>query len=61
MRNGIEKVAHSVINDILGARIVVDVDCDTTQGCDFGAELAEAGVVLVFAFVGFTVHFLLYL
>lgn len=57
MRHGIEKVAYSVINDILGARIVVDVDRDATQGCDFGAELAEAGVVLVFAVVGFAVHF----
>lgn len=38
--------AYAVINDVLVARIVVDVDCDAAEGGDFGGEFGEAGVVL---------------
>jgi len=37
---------YAVLDDILAARVVVDVDGDAAQGGDFGGELGEAGVVL---------------
>jgi len=37
---------YAVLDDILAARVVVDVDCDAAQCGDFGGELGEAGVVL---------------
>lgn len=44
---------HCVINDILRAGIVVNVNGHAAQGRDFGGELIEAGVVLPLALVGF--------
>ena len=38
--------AHAIINDMLVARAVVNVDRDAAQGRDFGGEGGEAGVVL---------------
>lgn len=43
---------YAVIDDVLAPGIVVDVDCDSAEGGDFGGEFGEAGVVLLFAFVG---------
>lgn len=37
---------YAVVDDILAAGIVVDVDRDAAQGGDFGGELRESGVVL---------------
>ena len=37
---------YAVIDDILTARIIVDIDCDASQRGDFGGELGEPGVVL---------------
>jgi len=37
---------YAVLDDILAARVVVDVDGDAAQGGDFGGELGEAGLVL---------------
>lgn len=37
---------YTAVNDILGPRIVVDVDCDAAKSGDLGGELFEAGVVL---------------
>lgn len=37
---------YAVLDDILAARVVIDVDCDAAQCGDFGGELGEAGVVL---------------
>jgi len=34
------------VDDVLVARVVVDVDCDAAQRRDFGGEVVEAGVVL---------------
>ena len=44
---------YRAIDDFLIPRIVVDVDCDSTQGSDFTGELVELSVVLAFALVGF--------
>lgn len=37
---------YAVLDDILAARVVVDVDRDAAQRRDFGGEFGEAGVVL---------------
>ena len=37
---------YAIVKYILAARIVVDVDGNTTQGRNFGGELGETGVVL---------------
>lgn len=50
---GGEERAYSVVDDVLGAGIVVDVDGDAAEGCYFGRELFQAGVVLAFALVCF--------
>jgi hypothetical protein len=46
------KQSYSIINNILRSRIVVDIDCDATQGSDFRRELGEARVVLALALIG---------
>ena len=38
--------AYAVVNDILAAGVVVDIDCHATEGRDFGGEFGEARVVL---------------
>ena len=38
--------AYAVVNDILAAGVVVDIDCHATEGRDLGGEFGEAGVVL---------------
>lgn len=38
--------AYSAVDDMLVARVVVDVDCYAAQGRDFGREFVEARVVL---------------
>lgn len=43
---------YAVVDDMLVPCIVVDVDCDTAEGGDFGGELGEAGVVLSVGQVG---------
>lgn len=43
---------YRVVDDILGAGIVVDVDGDPAQGGDLGGELGEPRVVLALALVG---------
>lgn len=40
------RTAYAIINDILRAGIVVDIDGDAAEGGDFGGEVGEAGVVL---------------
>lgn len=45
-REGGERKADAIINDVLVARAVVNVDRDAAQGGDFGGEGGEAGVVL---------------
>ena len=37
---------YSTVNDFLTAGIIVNVDCDASQGGDFGGKLIQAGVVL---------------
>lgn len=48
-----KRSTYRVVNDILGSRIVVNVDGHAAQGRDFGGELVEARVVLALPFVGF--------
>lgn len=43
---GREGGRYGIIEDILVAGIVIDVDCDAAQSGDFGGEFVEAGVVL---------------
>ncbi|KAH6608583.1 hypothetical protein Trco_001929 [Trichoderma cornu-damae] len=47
--DGIRFVTYGVVNDVLGASIVIYVDGDAAQGCDFGGELFQPGVVLALA------------
>lgn len=42
---------YGVVDDILGAGVIVDVDCDAAQGGDFGGELFQTSVVLALALV----------
>ncbi len=37
---------YAVVDHVLVAGIVVDVDCDAAESGDFGGEFGEAGVVL---------------
>lgn len=37
---------HAVVDDMLVARVVVDVYCDAAKSGYFGGELGEAGIVL---------------
>jgi len=41
------------VNDLVGARVVVDVDRYAPEGRDLGRQLVKAGVVLTFALIGF--------
>lgn len=50
--HGGERVG-GIVDDILGAGVVVDVNGHAAQGGDLGGELVEACVVLALAFVGF--------
>lgn len=50
---GSRTTTYGIVNDILGARIVVNVNGDAAQGRDLGRQLVEARVVLALAFVGF--------
>jgi hypothetical protein len=52
-RKEVASGTYGVVDDILGASIVVDVDGDATECRDLGMELVEAGVVLALALVGF--------
>ena len=45
------KETDGVVNDILRASVVVDVDSHAAEGRDFGGELVEASIVLAFALV----------
>lgn len=42
-----------MVDDILGAGIIVYVDGDAAQGSDFGGELFQTSVVLALTLVGF--------
>lgn len=42
---------YGVVDDILGAGVIVDVDGDAAQGGDFGGELFQTSVVLALALV----------
>lgn len=46
MEGGWWRERYSIIEDILVADVVVDVDCDAAESGDFGGEFVEAGVVL---------------
>lgn len=35
----ISRSTYGIVNDILGASIIVDVDCDAAQGGDLGGQL----------------------
>jgi hypothetical protein len=45
-RRHVREGLGSVVDDVLVARIVVDVDCDAAQGGDFGLQGGEGVVVL---------------
>lgn len=47
---------YCVVDDILSSRIVVDVDCDAAQSCDFCAQLTQAAVVLALPVVCLAIH-----
>lgn len=42
---------YGVVDDVLGAGVIVDVDGDAAQGGDFGGELFQTSVVLALALV----------
>jgi hypothetical protein len=44
---------YGVVDDILGASVVVYVNGDAAQGGDLGGKLIKASVVLALALVGF--------
>lgn len=39
---------YAVVNDILAARVIINVDRDAAEGGDLGRKFVEAGVVLSF-------------
>lgn len=54
--DGWRATTHGVVDDILGPRVVVNVNRHAAQGGDLGGQLIEPGVVLALALVGFR-HF----
>jgi hypothetical protein len=46
VHEGMGGKAYSAVDDMLIARVVVDVDCDAPERGDLGGEFVEAGVVL---------------